>query len=212
MSTKVNQNNEIASIELVACINKFNQTLCREKKTEIVHEVYNLGFSEIAEALSNSIYGQTVNLKYLLGEYEVSEENNYAKPKQKNNIWKFVLVAIISLLMCASTNAQTMSLEKVDNQLHLALGMVAGSGAIMVNEKALGESIPNSVVAIGSAFAVGFVKEVYDANQPNNKFNLSELAWTTIGGAVSYGLHELGVPDYITFGVGLGYGGIRMTF
>lgn len=211
MNTKVNQNNEITSIELVACINKFNHTLCREKKIEIVHEVYNLGFPEIAEALGASIYGQTVNLKYLLGDYEVSEENNYAKPKQKNNLWKFVLTAIISLLMTLS-NAQTMSLEKVDNQLHLALGMVSGSGAIMVNEKALNESIPNSVVAIGSAFAIGFVKEVYDANQPNNKFNWAELAWTTIGGAVSYGLHELGVPDYITFGVGLGYAGIRMSF
>ena len=107
MSTKVNQNNEITNPELAICINKFNQTLCREKKTEIVHEVYNLGFHEIAEALSNSIYGQTVNLKFLLGEYEVSENNNYAKPKGKNNVWRFVLVAIVSLLM-TSTNAQTM--------------------------------------------------------------------------------------------------------
>ncbi len=89
MTTKVKQNNESTNPELAFCINNFNQSLCRDRKTEIVHEVYNLGFPEIAEALGASIYGQTVNLKFILGEYEVSEENNYAKPK--NRLWKFIL-------------------------------------------------------------------------------------------------------------------------
>ncbi len=208
--------NESTNAELAKCINKFNQSLCRDRKTEIVHKVYDLGYSEIAEALGASIHGQTVNLRFLLGDYEVSDENNFAtespKPNNQNRLMKIVLAAILALFVSTSIHAQSMSIEKVDNQLHLALGMVAGSGTITFNEKVLDESVPNVVAAVGSAFMVGFIKEVYDANQPYNQFNWAEVGWTVIGGAVSYGLHELGVPDYITFGVGLSYGGIRMTF
>lgn len=123
---------------------------------------------------------------------------------------------LLAFLMCITltANGQTMSLEKEDNQLHLASGMVIGSGAIILNEKVFDEAIPDWTASIGSAFLAGFVKETIDEldKNPHNKFNWSELGWTVIGGAVSYGLHELGVPKALTMGLGISFVGIKMSF
>lgn len=101
--TNLTNINQSTNPQLAVCINKFNQSLCRDRKTEIVHEVYDLGFDEIAEALGASIYGQTVNLKFLLGDYEVTESNNYADkiPKEPENIYlavaMFLLISLITI-------------------------------------------------------------------------------------------------------------------
>lgn len=122
---------------------------------------------------------------------------------------KLLLSSII--LMAINLQGQYLNPLKADNQLHFAAGMSVGTGAILFNEKVLDESLPNGFVAIGSAFAVGFFKEVIDMNQPHNRFDWAELVWTTAGGVVSYALHKLGVPKQYTFGVGVGFIGVRMT-
>lgn len=67
--------------ELKMNIQIYNETTNHQIKTEMVHAVYDLGYDELAEAMTDAIYGQTNNLKYLLGEdFTVTDENNYAKP------------------------------------------------------------------------------------------------------------------------------------
>lgn len=69
--------------ELKLNIQIYNTTTDTQVKTEIIHAVYDLGYDELAEAMTDAIYGQTNNLKFLLGEeFTVTDKINTVNPSQ----------------------------------------------------------------------------------------------------------------------------------
>lgn len=68
--------------ELKLNIQIYNTTTDTQVKTEIIHAVYDLGFDELAEAMTDAIYGQTNNLRFLLGDYEVTDRVNTVNTSQ----------------------------------------------------------------------------------------------------------------------------------
>lgn len=67
--------------ELKMNIQIYNETTDHQIKTEMVHAVYDLGYDELAESMMGAVHGQTNNLRFLLGDYEVTDRVNTERPQ-----------------------------------------------------------------------------------------------------------------------------------
>lgn len=120
------------------------------------------------------------------------------------------LLTLFALIFCLSISAQKNFTK--DDQAHLFGGMAVSSLAIQYNKSMLDGKLNNFVVAVASSAVAGTVKELIDANEPNNKFDKKDLGYTIFGGLITYGLHEAGVPNWIIMSVGVGGMGVVMSF
>src|SRR5690554_1728654 len=103
---------------------------------------------------------------------------------------------ITILLFIISTQAQTQF--KKDKQAHLFAGMATASMSMHLNEKVLNDSKIHPIfVAVGSSAIIGTAKEISDSTQKHNRFDALDLGYTVLGGLISYGLYEVGLPHWV---------------
>lgn len=100
---------------------------------------------------------------------------------------------------------------KEDHAIHVSFGMAISATSMQVNESIF-KGKNQFVWAAGSATVAGIGKELYDSQQPYNRFDWSEVGYTVFGGLVGWGLAEIGVPKIIMIAVGIATGGVMMTF
>jgi hypothetical protein len=71
--------------------------------------------------------------------------------------------------------------QQVDKVAHFGVGYItSATTSALANKQSPWKSI---TIGIGSAFAVGTVKELYDCSK-GGKFNFKDLGWTTFGGGL----------------------------
>ena len=90
--------------------------------------------------------------------------------------FKLCILFIVSTINF--TNAQIAK----DKQLHFAAGMIASStgyGYVWNRTKDKKKAL---IAGIGTAILAGTAKEILDSRQINNKFDVNDLAATTLGG------------------------------
>ena len=115
----------------------------------------------------------------------------------------------IALLLSTSAQAQ---FEK-DKQAHLFAGMATASMSMHLNEKVLEDNKIHPIfVSVGSSAIIGTVKELSDSTQKHNRFDALDLGYTVLGGLISYGLYEVGLPHWVGLGIGIGGLGIVVNF
>lgn len=113
----------------------------------------------------------------------------------------------IALLLSTSTMAQA------DKQAHLFAGMATASISMHLNEKVLEDNKIHPIfVSVGSSAIIGTAKELSDSTQKHNRFDALDLGYTVLGGLISYGLYEVGLPHWVGLGIGIGGLGIVVNF
>ena len=88
------------------------------------------------------------------------------------------ILCILITFFTIATNAQ---IER-DKQLHFTAGGIAsGFGYNYVYNKTK-DKTKATIAGIGLAILAGTIKETIDSSQPGNKFDVEDLAATTLGG------------------------------
>lgn len=88
---------------------------------------------------------------------------------------------IIILLFISSCNAQ---LVKKDKQFHLIAGTLISSIAYPIAYNETKNKTKATIYAFATSIAIGAIKESIDTQRPSNKFDINDLAYTALGGAV----------------------------
>lgn len=67
-------------------------------------------------------------------------------------------------------------------------------------------------MAVGSSAIIGTAKELSDSTKKHNRFDALDLGYTVLGGLISYGLHAVGLPNWVGLGIGISGLGIVVNF
>ncbi|MBK8479771.1 MAG: hypothetical protein IPL40_01130 [Proteobacteria bacterium] len=96
-----------------------------------------------------------------------------------------MLVALLALGLLALRTGTAGANDRAwgrDKALHLTVGLAIGSGCYGLLWAAAADRAPTRLALCATlGLLPGLGKELYDAGQPNNRFSLLDLAWTTVG-------------------------------
>jgi len=67
----------------------------------------------------------------------------------------------------------------MDRVLHLFAGIIIGQFIFACTN--------SIIIAMAAAMLIGFIKELFDMFNPDNRFSLEDLFFTTLGGAIGGG-------------------------
>jgi uncharacterized protein YfiM (DUF2279 family) len=87
-------------------------------------------------------------------------------------------ICVLIALSVSVANAQIPQ----DKQLHFAAGAVAGTFGYNYTYEKTNDKLKSTIAGIGLAILAGTIKETIDSQQYGNKFDIEDLAATTLGG------------------------------
>lgn len=97
---------------------------------------------------------------------------------------------IIITLMLMSFGASAQVYKEKDKQLHFFSGMTVAGVAYELSDG-------DFLWTVGTAAFAGLAKELVDIKYSSEGFDVVDLGATVLGGVVSYGLGEIGIPGGI---------------
>lgn len=101
---------------------------------------------------------------------------------------KTILFFLVMSACCIGQ--QTDYIRTKDYNLHVYSGMAVASTGAAVND-ATGLNAPNWAAHLGTAVAVGTLKEIWDASVEGERFSVEDWGATLMGGTISWAADEL---------------------